>query len=83
MDIGSIGKIRIVCRDIADGTCRWPQLEHVTGEPLWKVERLLQQSGIIDMAGELLEGIDAADILFVVCLYYSMRASVKFTQLVY
>jgi len=83
MDIMYIGKIREVAMQVANRTTRWDALTYPTSMPLTALEALFFRSGIIDAGNNLIPGTSYQDIMFTLCLYYSMKPSVKFTKKVY
>jgi len=83
MDIMYIGKIRELAMKVANGDCRWTDLSIPMFVSIGTLEGLFFYNGIIDVTGEVLPRVSYHDIMFTICLYYSMRPTVKFTKKVY
>jgi len=83
MDISYIGKIREMAMKVANNDVLWSDLATPLGMSITPLEDLFSRSGIIDMAGNLYEYTSYADIMFTLCLYFSMRPGTQFTKTAY
>ena len=83
MYISNILTIRKFAMAVANRTERWNVLASSTGLSIATLEDLFLRSGIIDMSGELIQFTSYQDIMFTICLYFSMKPTANFKKTVY
>jgi len=80
MDISSIRTIRKVAMQVANREAPWDALAMPLELSINTLDDLFTRSGILTGSGDLEHFTSYQDIMFTICLYFSMRPVTKFTK---